>query len=383
MNFKPLTDFLDYYLPSIGVPGSDTVIYKDHKEVFRHQSGYDSLRFRTPTRPDALYNIYSCSKIATCVAVMQLIERGNILATDPLYAFMPEFRNVSVAIKDRDGNVIDTRTAKTPITIQHLFTMTSGFNYKFATPDVIKTVDSTGGRAPTVEICRALATAPLDFDPGEHYQYGYSHDILGAVVELVSGKRFSEYMKENVFLPLGMKDTDFHIESSKFARVACQYEYDPETRSARDLPAHQCIARIGCDFDSGGGGIVSSVDDYILLGDALANGGLAKNGFRLLSEYAVSLMSSNMLTSKPLADFASGLNLGYGYGCGVRVNIDPCVAGNLAPVGEFGWDGMRLSFMSCYPKGRIAIFHAEHMGGLHSLVEPRLRNVVYSCLGEM
>ena len=105
MNFQPLKDFLDYYLPMLGVPGSDTIIYKDHKEIFRYQSGFDSLRFRSPVRPDALYNIYSCTKVATVVAIMQLVERGEILVTDPLYAFIPEFRDARVAVKDRKSVV--------------------------------------------------------------------------------------------------------------------------------------------------------------------------------------------------------------------------------------------------------------------------------------
>ena len=113
MNFQPLRDFLDQYLPMLGVPGSDTVIYKDHKEIFRHTSGYDDIVNKTPLRKDAIYNIYSCTKVATGVAALQLIEKGEILLSDPVYAYIPEFRELTVEIKDESGNVTETKTLVT------------------------------------------------------------------------------------------------------------------------------------------------------------------------------------------------------------------------------------------------------------------------------
>ena len=103
MKFQPLRDFMDFYLPMIGVPGSDLVIYKDHDEIFRYQSGFDNLNYRTPVRTDALYNLYSCTKVATCVAATQLIERGEILATDPVYAYFPEYKNIKIRVKNEKG----------------------------------------------------------------------------------------------------------------------------------------------------------------------------------------------------------------------------------------------------------------------------------------
>ena len=120
MNFQPLKDFLDSYLPDIGVPGSDTVIYMDHNEIFRHTTGYDSLSRRTPMRSDLIYNIYSCTKLATAVAALQLIERGKLVVTDPVYKYLPEFKNLTVKVKDSDGNVIGTRPAEKTMLIQHL-----------------------------------------------------------------------------------------------------------------------------------------------------------------------------------------------------------------------------------------------------------------------
>ena len=381
MNFQPLKDFLDYYLPMLGVPGSDTVIYKDHKEIFRYQSGFDSLRFRSPVRPDALYNIYSCTRVATVVAVMQLIERGEILVTDPLYAFIPEFREARVAVKDEKGNIIDTRAANAPITVKHLLTMTSGINYNHESQAISDVVSATLGKAPTLDICRAIASEPLEADPGERYVNGFSHDILGGVIELVSGMRLSEYMEKNIFQPLGMKDTAFHIATSNFARLASQYDYDKDSREIKDIPAHICRYRFGTEYDSAGEGLVSTAEDFVLLADALANGGVGKSGYRIISEYALDLMSRNMLSGESLLEFAKGHNTGYGFGYGIRVNTDPTEIGNLAPIGEMSQDGESLCYFSADRKSRVAVFHAEHMGGLHQVVIPRLRNLIYSSIG--
>lgn len=380
MDFQPLKDFLDYYLPSVGVPGSDTVIYMDHEEIFRHTTGYDSLARRTPLRNDRIYNLYSCSKPATAVAALQLIERGELVVTDPVYAYLPEFKDLTVKIKDRDGRVIGTRPAEKTMLIQHLLTMTSGMSYNLQSDAIKQAIAATGGRAPTVAVCRAMANEPLEYEPGEQYNYGLSLDVLAAIVELISGKRFADYMAENVFSPLGMKDTSYHIDESKRDRFAVQYYRDEITHVGSEVPFEQNQFRFGPDYDSGGAGVISTVDDYILLFDALANSGVGKNGNRILSARSIELMRANALTPAQMEKFSVLWNSGYGYGYGVRTNVDPYSAGNLAPKGVFGWDGWKLSIGHVDPDNRLALFHAEHMGDMHSIVIPRLRNVVYSCL---
>ncbi|MBR5818069.1 MAG: beta-lactamase family protein, partial [Clostridia bacterium] len=129
MNFQPLKDFLDGYLSMLGIPGSDTSIYLDHKEIFRYSAGYDNILLKTPMRQDLIYNIYSCTKIATMVATAQLIERGEISLLDPVYAYIPEFRDVKVKVTDERGNVVGSRPATRPMLIKHLVSMTSGLNY--------------------------------------------------------------------------------------------------------------------------------------------------------------------------------------------------------------------------------------------------------------
>ncbi len=380
MNFEPLKNFLDYYLPMLGIPGSDTSVYLGHEEVFRHSSGFDSLALRTPVRRNALYNLYSCTKIATCVAATQLIERGEIVITDPIYAYFPEYRNLKLKYVNPDGTM-EIRDAKNPMLIKHLLTMTSGLDYNLDRPGILRVKERTGGRCPTLDVVRAFAEDPLDFEPGEGYQYSLSLDVIGGLVELVSGMSLGEYMKENIFDPLGMENTFFGFREDRRADMAHQYEYDVNLKIAREIPVEQCRFTFGTEYQSGGAGLISCVDDYVLLADALTHLGMGKNGNRILSESAVNLMRANQLNSSQLSVFRQSIQTrGYGYGFGVRTNMNPEESGNLASVGEFGWDGARLSYFSSDPLRKISIFHAEHMGGLHSIVEPRLRNLIYSCI---
>lgn len=381
MNFQPLKDFLDFYLPMLGIPGSDTVIYKDHEEIFRYQSGYDSLKFRTPVRDNALYNMYSVTKVSTCIAATQLIEKGEILTTDPVYAYFPEFKDITVKVPRSDGG-FDVRPAKTVMTIQHLLTMTCGLNYDLNRPALLQARADTGGRCPTLEMVRALAKDPLEFDPGEKYQYSLGLDVIGGLVELVSGVKFGDYLRENVFLPLGMERTSFGLDEEKYSMLATLYAYDAKSKCAVEIPKDEHPYTFGPEYESGGAGLISCVDDQILLADALAHMGKGKNGNRILSEYGVELMRTNALNPEQLKQFGCNHNTGYGYGYGVRTNINPISAGNVAPLGEFGWDGAKLCYLSADPASRVAVFHAEHMGGLHSVVIPRLRNLIYSCLEE-
>ena len=383
MNFQPLKDFMDNYLPMLGVPGTDIVIYKDHEELFRYQSGYDSLKYGTPVNPNALYHMYSCTKVATCVAATQLIESGEILSTDPVYAYFPEYADIKVKHTLPDGTV-EIRPAEKVLTVEHLLTMTAGLDYDLNRPGIQRVIKETNGRAPTLDIARALAEDPFLFEPGTKYQYSLCLDVIGGLVELVSGMPLGDYFKENIFDPLGMTETSFGMTDEKLSRLACQYEFDAASGRVTEIPKEKNAFNFGTEYQSGGAGLISSVRDQILFADALANWGVGKNGNRILSKAGVELMSANHLSDVCLADFTKiGQVKGYGYGYGVRTNLNPEMNGNLSPVGEFGWDGARGSYFSCDPKNRLAFFYAEHMGGLHHVILPRLRNVVYSCLGDL
>lgn len=383
MNFRPLEDFLDSYLPLMGVPGSDTVVYRNHEEIFRHTAGYDDVAFRTPMRDNAFYNMYSISKPVLATAAMQLVERGEIMLDDPLYVYFPEFRHMLVKHTLSGGNV-ELKEAEKPILIRHLLSMTSGLDYNTKTPAILAVKEATDGRCPTVDIVRAIADSPLNFEPGESFKYGLGHDVMAGVIEVVSGCKFSDYMRDNIFAPLGMYNTGYARTPDVMDKVAKQYSLSREGEVAvADKNANFSV--FGTEYECGGAGIISTVDDMILFADALACRGVGKSGERILSSFAVDLMRTNVLEGRSLAQFRElGAHVkGYGYGLGVRTNLSPAEAGNLATLGEFGWDGALSSYISSDVKTGISVFHAEHIaGGRISVIHPRLRNLIYSCIGE-
>ena len=379
MSFDKLKDFLDYYLPMLGVPGSDTVIYKNHEEIFRHQSGFDSLRDRISIKSDLIYNVYSCTKLATAVAALQLIERGELLLTDPVQIYFPEFKNITVKKRLEDGTVAAV-PARNTMLVKHLFSMTSGLDYDLNRPAIERVRAATGGRCPTLDVIRALPEDPILFEPGERYCYGLSHDVLGGIVEVLSGMSLGEYMRKNIFEPLGMSDTGFCLSENSCNRIATQYSYDPIDRCPIEISSVENRYRLGTEYESGGAGLYSTVDDYILLADALANGGVGKNGARILSPATVKLFSKTLLNAEQNEYYQKMDKPGYNYGYGVRIAAESALAGSLVPEGTFGWDGARGSFTFSDPKNNIAVFHAEHMGGVNNILIPRLMNVIYSCI---
>ena len=380
MNFESVKEFLDTCLPMLGIPGSDTIVYKDGKEVFRYVSGYDNIDLRTPLSSDAIYHMYSITKVSCAVAATQLIERGEMMITDPVSAYFPEFKNINVKTVNKDGSV-EIRPATNPLLVKHVLSMTSGLDYDTGRSGIKRVYRDTDGRCPTLDVVRALAEDPFVFEPGEDYRYGLSLDVVGGLIELISGMKLSEYMKENIFDPLGMKDTGFTLTESQKARVATQYKINPTTKQREIIGRYENPFRFGSEYESGGAGLYSTVDDQILLAEALTHLGRGNNGNRVLSTWGTNLMRTNILSERQYASFNKITQaVGYGYGYGVRTNLHPEQSGNLMPVGEFGWDGARLSYMSASPESGVSIFHAEHMGTYHGTVIPRLRNVIYSCL---
>ena len=386
MNFEPLKQYLDSINTRGGeekwcAPGTNTVIYKDHEEIFSYSTGYADIERKIPTDMGKIYNLYSCSKITTATAALQLIEKGIISVQDPLSKYFPEYENVKVNVYNDKGEVVGTRPPKRPILIKHILSMTSGMGYDLQSEPLVKVIKETDGRAPTLDICRAFAEVPLYFDPGDKYLYSFGLDVMGGVIEVATGMPYSEYVRKNIFEPLGMKNTTFHPDFSDESLFATQYELKPDKKIVRcelEYNPH----RLGTEFDGGGAGIASTTDDYVLLLDALANGGVGKTGKRILTSYGVELMRSGMLTDEQIKTlWESPYCMGYTYCYGVRKCIDRGAGGNLAPLGEFGWDGWKVCLAMIDPENRIAVFHTEYLNGYHDEIIPKLRNLIYHCIG--
>lgn len=384
MNFEYMKNFMDSLTEWI-IPGNSVVIYKDGKKVFEYSSGYSDLEKRIKKTGEEQLYIYSCSKVATVTASLQLYEQGKFLLSDPLYEYLPEFKKMYV----KDGDRI--KAAENPITIRDLFTMTAGLSYATNTPAFEKARKLTDGKMDTRTVIKRLAEEPLLFEPGARWNYSLCHDVLAVLAEVVSGMRFSEYMKKYIFEPLDMNNSYYHTPNDVI--ISPQYIYEiQDTKNIVELQQKEHTSGVvkraygnelvfGENYDSGGAGIITTVDDYAKFAAALANSGTGLNNNRILSSATVKLMKTNQLNEAQRKTMNWRRLRGYGYGLGVRTLIDKAESGSNSSIGEIGWGGAAGATIIADTEEKVALFYAHHMlNPQEEYYQPRLRNVLYSCL---
>ena len=351
------------------------------------------METKEPMAPGKMFNIYSCSKVATVSAALQLYEKGYFLLDDPIYDFIPEFRHMKV--KDENGNITD---AKNPVTMRHLFTMTSGFTYERPEEVYGKARELSGGKMDNITVAKCVAEEGcLAFEPGTKWHYGISHDLLATMVEVISGMKFRDYMKKNIFEPLEMKDICYHNENVR-DKMASQYRFVvDETDDIVELQKSKSQKKgelvnvgkdvsmpdYGAEHDIGGAGITTTIEDYSKFVTALSLGGTSKKGVKILSKGTVDLLRTNQLNSEQIKTFSWAQLKGYGYGLGVRTLIDKAASGTTGNLGEFGWGGAAGATVLVDPDIKLSVFYAHHMLNPHEeYYQPRLRNVVYNCINK-
>lgn len=392
MNFDKLKNLMDHFVENDYAPGNTIKVYLDGKQIFDYSCGYSDLDNETPMSGNEHFFLYSCSKITTVTAALQLFEQGKFLLNDPLYDYIPEYKEMY--IKARDGKI---SKAQKPITIKNLFNMTAGLTYDITTPAYSKARELTSGKMDTTVVARCLAEDYLAFEPGERFCYSMCHDVLAALVEIITGKKFRDYVKENIFDPLEMNDSAFHLTPEIEKNMACQYQFVSEDNGDLDIVDAQKFGRgkigtfknvglirnlvFGEEYDSGGAGVITTVSDYMKLAAALANYGTGLNAERILSPYTVDLMRTNTLDEKQMVSFNWEQLRGYGYGLGVRTMMDRAKGGSLSNIGEFGWGGAAGASVYIDPEINLAVVYAKHsLNPREEYYQPRVRNAVYACL---
>ncbi len=374
--FKDLRAYMETTIPKLGLSGIDCIIYQNHEEIFRYAAGYKNVEEKSIIIPGTLYNIYSATKIITCVAALQLFEKGLFRLWDPVSQYLPEFSNMKV----KYGR-FSIAQAQNQIKIADLFQMTAGISYELDTPEKKRLMDRTKGDFNTRDLVKAIAEEPLLFEPGTGWSYSYCHDVLAALIEVLSGKKFGEYLNECIFAPLGMKDSGFTLPQEKRHRLAPQYQYNAENCSVTRI-SDDNLAPVGTYHESGGGGLITTAEDYILFADALACGGVGKSGEKILSKRTIDLMSRNQLSGKCLEDYRRMVpNKGIGYGLGVATFMDSANSYMLAPENAFYWGGMGGVQDLIDPQNRIAYFVAQHtVGSPTQILLPSMLNILYSSI---
>ena len=348
------------------IAGAGYMLLQGGRERYFSACGYADRERKTPIGRDTIFRLFSMTKPITAAAVMLLVERGQLDLRDTVSRYLPCFRNQTVW--NPGGEPLP---AKRETTIYDLLNMTSGIpypeNWEGCSPSgllmddlfrELKSAQAEGQRLTTREWIHRIAEVPLAFQPGERWMYGLSADVLGAVAEVVTGKRYGTFLREEIFLPLGMEDTGFYVHRDKRQRFAQNYAWNEETNALEVFEDCHLGEYYGEDvsFESGGAGLVSTMEDYSHFAQMLLQGGIY-NGIRILGEKTVEFMRQDRLSPSQKGALNWDSNLGCGYGCLMRVLTDQGAAGTIGSPGEYGWDGWTGNYVTIDPADDMVMLY--------------------------
>ncbi len=383
-NEKKINDIMNRFIDCGTETGAAAVVMKNGEELYRYSCGLADAEKGRAFREDTICKAFSCSKVITGTAAMQLLESGLIELDNRLEWYIPEFADAAFI---ENGKRIPVSR---PITLRDLLDMTSGIAYPGdgreggqEISDVWGELDAgtkEGRQMSTLEFAHKAGKCAVMFDAGEQWSYGSSADIFGAVVETVTGKRYGDYLKENIFEPLGMADTAFYCPKDKLDRLAVLYEGAGENRKVLDW-VNLCIYDYTEEpaFQSGGAGIFTTAEDLAKLGAALSNG--SYKGVRVLGRKTVEFMRMNALTKDQRRTFDWDSCRGFGYANFVRILEDPNKASLIASKGSFGWDGWTGTYMLVDPDEKLStVLFVQRAGAGTTSLSKAVVNAVYSMI---
>ncbi len=375
---KRIDQVIESYVNNKWLNGAVAIVYRNGKLVYYKAIGFDDVEKKTPMKKEEIFRIASQTKAITSVAVMMLYEEGKILLDDPVSKYIPEFKKQTVLDKFNEADSSYTTVpASREVTIRDLLTHTSGIGYAQIGSKTMNAIYAKAGIVGGIGVgkilladkMKKLGSLPLFHQPGEKFTYGLNTDLLGYLVEVVSGKSLSDFFRTMIFEPLGMKDTYFYLPKEKQGRLATLYTED-STKHAVKMEPH---ISINGDFDrdypnsdgtyySGGGGLSSTAYDYAVFMQMLLNGG-TYNGKKILSRNSVRMMTTNQINDLVVGN-------GDKFGLGFEVVTEKGSAHSPRQTGSFSWGGMFSSSYWIDPKEKIVaqlflnIFPNSH-GELH------------------
>jgi CubicO group peptidase (beta-lactamase class C family) len=385
--FEGASRLLNELIKKKEISGAAVMMAQHNKVLYRDFAGYANIENKQPVGPDTIYKLYSMAKVVTSVALLRLYERGYFHMHQPIGDFLPNYKKQSVIVEYEDGK-IELVPAKEPVTMKQLFTMTSGITSPgddTAARKAMKEIQQKAKGMLTKDFVNEVGKAPLAFHPGEQFMYGFSLDVLAGILEVITGKRFGDYLREEIFDPLGMKDAGYYLTSEQMERTAIIYRVEKGKLTPvpwDEIQSYPLTVRP--QHESGGGGIFCTMADYSRFAQMLLNGGTLE-GERILGRKTIELMAQDHLTPKQQESFRSsriGHNQrGCSYGLTVRVRTSTADAGLNISTGEFGWYGMGGCLFSVDPKEDLytVIMIARHPGGVE-WIHYRLLAAIYAGL---
>lgn len=387
-------DCMDRAVARHEVPGCSFCLIRDSKEQFYLESGYANIEKQLPIRRDNIYRLYSMSKPVTAATVMTLVQDGYLDLQEPVAHFFPSYAHQQYETPDGEIRPVAPENI---MKIHHLLNMTAGLSYPGIgsaagreTTAVYDDLDKrlgTDAAMTTAEFAERIGECTLLFEPGKGWCYSVCADILGAIVEKITGMGFGEYMKEAVLDPMGMTDTGFYVPKDKKSRLVVSYQIDNSQEGAPLIPYtgnNLGIRNTGDPnvFESGGAGLFSTLDDYLCFTGMLMKGGVSKNGRQVLRPGTVRYLTSGQLTDQQQSYCSNWLGIAsHSYGNLNRVMVNPSRAVTLGSAGEYGWDGWLGVYFSNDPAHRQTMLLMMNRTdyGTQRLTR-QLRNIVYSDL---
>jgi CubicO group peptidase (beta-lactamase class C family) len=377
------------YVETGKIAGALTLVARKGRVAFLSPLGSRDRERDAPMHADTVFRIYSMTKPITSVALMMLYERAALQLTDPVHKWIPEWKNLRVF---QYGSYPDfvTEPAKRPMTVRDLLTHQSGLSYgimeRTNVDAAYRKLGISSGKGTLADMVKALASLPLEFSPGEAWGYSVATDVVGHLVELISGRSFDAYLQEEIFEPLGMVDTGFTVPEQKLSRFAACYGRNAQKQLVLlDDPRNSPFARPRTFF-GGGSGLVSTAADYLRFAEMLRRGG-ELDGVRILGPRTVQFMTSNHLPGgRDLAGLAVGSFSetrydGVGFGLGVSVTLDPVCAQVPSSPGEYGWGGMASTAFWVDPREELTVvFMTQLLPSTIYGFRTQLKQLVYAAI---
>lgn len=351
---------------SESVPGCGCIVMKDGEKLFEKYAGYADLENRIPVGENSLFRLYSMTKLYICTAAMIQFERGAFALNDPFGDYLPEYKASVVAEPSLSGGYT-LRPAAEPIRVKHVLNMACGLPYPSGTSShptdtgILSVREKLSAKGPYTlqDDVRAIGSVPLKYDPGTRWSYGVGHDLAAALVEVTSGMTIGEFLKKEIFDPLGLTHTAYRYSEATEKDLVRFYDKAEDGHFVWDGGKRDALHRPDAIYEGGGSGLMSNLADYALFSQMLANGGVG-NGCRILGRHTIDMMRKNMLNDVQMKDFTNTYLDGYGYGLGVRTMVDPAGVSN-SPAGEFGWTGMAGTWVSIAPEEKLSVVYMHNM----------------------
>lgn len=370
-----LTDAMQRQIDEKKTPGVAMLIARHGKIAYRQALG--EIRAGGPAMTDdAIFRIFSMTKPIVSVAAMMLVEEGRLSVLDPISTYVPAFADAKVGVSDGDDLALEPLAR--PITVQDLLRHTSGLTYGFTGAGPVQKLTKAGGvlspKRTTAENVEAIAALPLMHQPGTVWEYSVSTDVLGRIVEIVEGARLSDVLRARIFGPLGMTDTAFFTPEAKVGRRAEPFSFEFMTAAGINAESQTTPPK----FESGGGGLLSTLPDYTRFTAMLANGG-AFAGARLISPRTVAYMAADHLDATVKREHYL-LWPGHGFGLGFAVRLREGMAPAIGSVGEYFWGGMMGTTFWISPRDDLIAILMVQSPEHREYFRVLFRNLVYAAL---